>query len=241
MVSPVSGTTNGIRSEHGTVFTYELAIVATVVFIGMTVGLSSLRDAVIGESSDFALSMQLLNQSYSFAPPVGTAATTNGSAFSDAGDMPDEYADPSGEMANCIVLVAALDETPVAIRITPNADDVSTDRGRFYDTGAGLLHSNARITYAIDLPTDGVYRFSAGFWAHQAGTDLANVAFELNGTTIQDFDVASTDATDPETHQVSQFLPAGSHTFTLRFTNDSNAGGGDRNLFINWLEVVGPF
>lgn len=237
----MSGTKNGIRSEHGTVFTYELAIVATVVFIGMTVGLSSLRDAVIGESSDFALSMQVLNQSYSFAPPVGTAATTNGSAFSDAGDMPDEYADPSGEMANCIVLVAALDETPVAIRIMPDDDNVTRFRAQIRDTGAAFFHRDATITFAIDLPTDGVYRFSAGIWAQQAGTDLANAAFELNGVTIQDFDIASTDATKPETHQVSQFLPAGSHTFTLRFTNDYSSGGSDRNMFVNWLEVVGPF
>ena len=62
------------RDEMGIVYSLELVFVASIVAIGMIVGLAAYRDGVVDELADNARAVQALNQSYSVAiSPNGPA------------------------------------------------------------------------------------------------------------------------------------------------------------------------
>lgn len=83
-----------LRDEAGFIISAELVLVATILVIGMIVGLSELQHAVVQELNDVGDAIGNLNQSYSFggflalknqgAP--GVKAFTRGSVFADQAD-----------------------------------------------------------------------------------------------------------------------------------------------------------
>ena len=77
------------KKQAGFVLTSELVLIVTILVIGMTVGLVSMRDAMTAEMHDVAEAIGNLDQSYAFngiENAQGTAAT-NGSAVVDAVDL----------------------------------------------------------------------------------------------------------------------------------------------------------
>jgi len=77
-----------LRDEAGFVVSAELALVATIVVIGLIVGLSSIQHAVNAELNDVGEAIGSLNQSYSHSgfskrKGGGYAAYTRGSSFAD--------------------------------------------------------------------------------------------------------------------------------------------------------------
>lgn len=77
------------KKQGGFVLTSELVFLATILVIGLTVGLVTMRDALTAEMEDVAEAIGNLDQSYAFdgiTNPQNTAAT-EGSAFSDAVDV----------------------------------------------------------------------------------------------------------------------------------------------------------
>ena len=79
------------RDERGFVVSAELVIIATVLVLGLIVGMSCLQTALVGEFKDLAFAMSSLNQSYHVAGVrgcvsrfgFGDAAWTSGSAYID--------------------------------------------------------------------------------------------------------------------------------------------------------------
>lgn len=82
---------------EGGVLSTELLLVTSVLVAGLSTGLTSVRDAVIGEFADVANSVQSLNQSFLYYGPKGPSAMTSGS------DYADRY-DPISTAHSCIVL-----------------------------------------------------------------------------------------------------------------------------------------
>ena len=81
------------NDEAGAVVSAEIMLVATILVIGMIVGLKSVRDAVLTELADVAQAIANVDQSYSYSGVDGHAASTTGSAFIDAPDFCDTSAD----------------------------------------------------------------------------------------------------------------------------------------------------
>ena len=106
------------NDEAGFVISSELVLIATVLVIGLLVGMVSLRDQVIQELGDVADAISELTQSYSFAGVEyhtggGTpTATTAGSMYNDLGDFCDSAGTEqvvAGTAPNCIGLDVAAD------------------------------------------------------------------------------------------------------------------------------------
>lgn len=78
------------NDEAGFVVSAELVLIATILVLGMIVGLVSVRDQVVQELGDVAIAFGLLNQSYSFSGITGHTSSTAGAYFDDTTDFCDE-------------------------------------------------------------------------------------------------------------------------------------------------------
>ena len=77
------------NDEAGAVLSAELVMVATILVIGMTVGLSAVRNSVVTELADLGQAISNIDQSYSYANVRGHHSASAGSKFRDAKDFCD--------------------------------------------------------------------------------------------------------------------------------------------------------
>lgn len=93
-------TRKNIKKQAGFIVTIELLLLATILVIGLIVGMTDLRDAVLAELSDLSESIGALNQSYEVLGVENQAATaaTAGSTWNDAQDNTD-FATPIDTVA----------------------------------------------------------------------------------------------------------------------------------------------
>jgi Flp pilus assembly pilin Flp len=75
------------KDEAGAVLSIEFVLMATIIGLGMMVGLSSVRDSVDGELADVAYAIGSFNQTYSAQGITGHSAATGNSGFLDSGDF----------------------------------------------------------------------------------------------------------------------------------------------------------
>ncbi|WP_339745904.1 hypothetical protein [uncultured Rubinisphaera sp.] len=82
-----------LNDESGFIVSAELVLIATILVIGLIVGLSSIQHAVVAELNDVGDAIGSLNQSYYFTGfskqksfGGGVAAYTRGSSFNDETD-----------------------------------------------------------------------------------------------------------------------------------------------------------
>jgi Flp pilus assembly pilin Flp len=98
------------NDEAGAIVSAEIVLVATILVIGMIVGLKSVRDAVVTELADVAQAIADLSQSYSYSGVDGHAAATSGSVFLDAQDFCDSNTDDDAVPTTgtkCVIVAAA--------------------------------------------------------------------------------------------------------------------------------------
>ena len=91
--------------ESGFVISAELVLVATILVIGMIVGLTTVRDQVVQELADVAGAISDVVQSYSYSSVEGHTSETAGSDFVDHNDFCDEDDDAdcrSDHGSNCV-------------------------------------------------------------------------------------------------------------------------------------------
>lgn len=83
------------QEEEGFIISAELVLVATILVIGLIVGLSEVQHAVVSELNDVGEAIGCLNQSYTFSGfskndrgngGIVLHARTSGSAYSDSTD-----------------------------------------------------------------------------------------------------------------------------------------------------------
>ena len=78
------------RDEAGFIVSAELVLIATIVVIGLIVGLSEVQDAVVNELNDVGEAIGSLNQSYSFHGQSSRGKSfSRGSSFQDRTDSCD--------------------------------------------------------------------------------------------------------------------------------------------------------
>lgn len=90
--------------EAGFIISIELLLLATVVVIGILVGLAAVRDSITAELSDVGGAINDMDQSFTLYGITGPSAAVSGSDFGDAVDSSDPNGDPPGLMDNCIVV-----------------------------------------------------------------------------------------------------------------------------------------
>ena len=77
------------NEEVGAIVSAEIMLVATILVIGVIVGLKSVRDSVVTELADVAQALANVSQSYSYSATSGHHAFTGGGSFSDQTDFCD--------------------------------------------------------------------------------------------------------------------------------------------------------
>jgi hypothetical protein len=100
--------------EAGFIVSSELVLIATVLVIGLLVGLATVREQLVQELGDVADAISEINQSYSFSAITGHHSSTAGSLFTDTEDECDVDANnnsDAGNEAQCIDV--AVDATDV--------------------------------------------------------------------------------------------------------------------------------
>ena len=75
------------NDESGFIVSAELVLIATVVLLGLIIGLATLRDDIVNELADVGQAFGQLNQSYSYAGITGHSSSVNGGLFSDVKDF----------------------------------------------------------------------------------------------------------------------------------------------------------
>jgi len=91
------------NDEAGFVISSELVLVATILVIGMIVGLTTVRDQVVQELADVAGAISDINQSYSYSAVTGHTSQTAGSDFIDKEDFCDTAGQQAaGRGSNCV-------------------------------------------------------------------------------------------------------------------------------------------
>ena len=91
--------------EAGFIVSSELVLVATVMVIGMLVGMTTVRDQVVQELGDVADAISEIDQSYSFGSITGHTSSTAGMVFNDTEDDCDVDGNDNsgaGNSAQCI-------------------------------------------------------------------------------------------------------------------------------------------
>ena len=77
------------RDDSGFVVSTELVLTTTLLVLGITVGQTTLRDAVIIELADLADAISQTNHSYSFSTVTGHSSSVAGTSFEDGFDFCD--------------------------------------------------------------------------------------------------------------------------------------------------------
>ena len=103
------------NEDVGAIISAEIMLVASILVIGMVVGLSSLRDSVVTELADVAQALAQVNQSYSFGTIQGHHTFSNGGAFVDLEDFCDTTANPLTNTGNSKCVVICTVPTPLEI------------------------------------------------------------------------------------------------------------------------------
>ncbi len=92
------------NDEVGAIVSAEIVLVATILVIGMVVGLKSVRDAVVTELADVAQAIANIDQSYSYSSVAGHTATSAGSVFVDAPDYCDGTTAGADSNSKCVTV-----------------------------------------------------------------------------------------------------------------------------------------
>ena len=106
------------KDEAGAVISAEIVLVATILVIGMVVGLKSVRDSVVTELADIAQAIANIDQSYSYSGILGHATQTTGSFYFDQADFCDATATAvhtdalSSENSKCVMVAEAVSSSP---------------------------------------------------------------------------------------------------------------------------------
>ena len=147
------------KDNRGFIATVELLLVTVVVLLGLLVGITSMRDAVVSEISDLGGTMQDLNQTYSVVGLNGHSGRSVGMDFLDERDFCDSAEDIAGGADNCIQFgLAPSNERiapPIAGLVTAfNFDADTSDGSPEGISNNGTLQGDATIVNGM-LVLDG--------------------------------------------------------------------------------------
>ncbi len=121
----------------------------------------------------------------------------------------------------------------------------STGRGGVVGSGARVLSTNGEVYASFDLPRDGEYVVRVGAWGQQAGPDSARMRLRAANRSLATVDVAARRG-DLHVEERTVRLGRGPQRVGAAFINDywkpkdPDPAQRDRNLVIEWIEVVGP-
>jgi hypothetical protein len=92
--------------QTGAIVSAEVMLAASILVIGVIVGLKSVRDSVVTELADVAQAIANVNQSFHFSGVDGHCAKTGGGCYEDKQDFCDSPWGGQGDNAKCVNVAA---------------------------------------------------------------------------------------------------------------------------------------
>ncbi len=92
--------------QTGAIVSAEVMLVATILVLGVIVGLKSVRDSVATELADVGQAFSNINQSYSYSGTSGHAASSGGGRYEDKADFCDNNNNDHCPSAKCVNVAA---------------------------------------------------------------------------------------------------------------------------------------
>ena len=111
--------------------------------------------------------------------------------------------------------------------------------------GVLLLYSNGDAEAAVVLPREGEYVVRASAWGQRAGPELPSLGLKVDKKEFVHFSVDAL-AGASKVYEKRTRIAAGEHRVAASFLNDyykpddPDPANRDRNLAVEWVEVVGP-
>jgi hypothetical protein len=121
----------------------------------------------------------------------------------------------------------------------------STAPGGPFGNGARILNREGEVSLPVSISKPGMYLFRARAFGQQAGPEPARMEFRLDGKALKVVDVKAVENA-PQLYEISLPLTAGGKRFGAAYINnyvnpkDPDPANRDRNLIIEYLEVLGP-
>ncbi len=115
----------------------------------------------------------------------------------------------------------------------------STASGQVLGEG-WLFFSVGSVAHSFTAAAAGTYRITVRAYGQQAGPDPAAVSIEIPGQAPQTIAVPAVEAA-PALYTASFTLTAGPTSVAVGFPNDFADAGSDRNLWIDYVEISGPY
>ncbi|MDB6065780.1 MAG: Protein of unknown function (DUF1587)/Protein of unknown function (DUF1592)/Protein of unknown [Pedosphaera sp.] len=185
-----------------------------------------------------------------FKPAQDFPADDIGYGFDNIGDvlslspmLMEKYLSAAGKIMD----LAIVTEQPVKgpVKRFNGADMPSTAKGGDYGISGRILYNNGEVTARFQCSKAGEYLLRARAFGQQAGPEPVRLEFRVNSQAIKEVKVAVTEAS-PEVYEVRVDWKPGDQQVSLAFINDyyrgddPNPNNRDRNMIIDYLEVLGP-
>ncbi|MBX3464639.1 MAG: DUF1592 domain-containing protein [Planctomycetes bacterium] len=132
---------------------------------------------------------------------------------------------------------------PTVRRLEAEAMRLVDGRGANLDGEVANLYSRATLATTVRLPRDGIYVLRALAGADQAGDEPAKLLLRLDGRELVAFEVGERPLRE---FMLRTPLAGGERQLGIEFPNDfyqpehPDPQRRDRNLHVDWLEVIGP-
>ncbi len=176
------------------------------------------------------------------ADDLGYGFDTVGDAMAFSTLHLEKYLAAAGEVA-AAVITGEDPDNPTKRRFEAEAMTLVGDRGATMYGDYVNLYTRAELAQQVELPRAGRYRIIVSAGASRAGDELAEMRVTWDREVIERWRVPARRYREVE---IELPLAAGSHRLGLAFTNDyydpknPDKSRRDRNLYIDWAEVVGP-
>jgi len=95
-----------VHEQEGAIVSAEVMLIATILVIGVIVGLKSVRDSVVSELADVAQAFANIDQSFSYSGICGHAGHSAGAQFSDQADFCDNNSYNNFQQSKCVNVAA---------------------------------------------------------------------------------------------------------------------------------------
>lgn len=139
---------------------------------------------------------------------------------------------------------AIADNRPRTVRMDP-ASMGDSEGQRLTDNGSRILYASSEVGGEFNIPTDGTYRIRVQAWGQQAGPEVCKMALRVEARRLETFDVSAVEG-NPAIYESAIQMKRGTKRISAAFLNDyyrpevPNPRDRDRNLAVDWIELVGP-
>lgn len=118
--------------------------------------------------------------------------------------------------------------------------ELDADVGGPFDNANWLLSEAGSVSTRHYFDQGGTYTLAMWGFGQQAGDEDVRMAFVVDGAVVAELDVVA-EQKAPERLEVTLPLTQGTHEVGITFLNDyKRPPDEDRNLVVDWLEIVGP-